>query len=180
VSQAASVLDAEMAKGVLAAHSAAGASPRGFSNAGNPVLRQIHEFVDNLAALWPSLHGGAVKVSTAEQPTRSNPDLLTQLKAPAAVKPGERATVSMALRNSESQAVHLVPTATDLLGSRGGRIAFPLLEFTPSALALEPNEQKDMSISITVPLDTSPGCYSGLLVVTGLEYLRAVIIIDVV
>src|SRR5207249_2150824 len=55
VTQAASVLDDEMAKGVLAARSAAGTAPQSYSNAGHPVLRQMHEFVDNLAALWPHL-----------------------------------------------------------------------------------------------------------------------------
>jgi hypothetical protein len=179
VSQAASVLDEEMARGVLAARSGAGTAPHGYSNASHPVLRQMHEFVDNLAALWPSLQGGAAKGPSTDQLATSDAEPLATLRPRATVKPGERATISMTLRNSESQPVRLVPTATDLLGSRGGRIPNSLLEFTPSEIALEPQEQKDLSISTTVPVEAAPGCYSGLLVVRGLDYLRALITIEV-
>ncbi len=179
VSQAASVLDEEMARGVLAARSGAGTAPQGYSNAGNPVLRQMHEFVDNLAALWPNLQGGAAKGPSTYPPATSDAGPLAEVRPRAAVKPGERATISMTLRNSESQPVRVVPTATDLLGSRGGRIPSSLLEFTPSEIALEPQEQKALAISTTVPVDAAPGCYSGLLVVSGLDYLRALITIEV-
>jgi hypothetical protein len=143
------------------------------------VLRQMHEFVDNLAALWPNLQGGTAKGPSTYQPAASAAGPLAEVRPRAAVKPGERATISMTLRNSESRPVRLVPTATDLLGSRGGRIASSLLEFSPAEIALEPQEQKDLSISATVPVDAAPGCYSGLLVVRGLDYLRALIAIEV-
>ena len=179
VSQAASVLDEEMARGVLAARSTAGTAPQGYSNAGNPMLRQMHEFVENLAALWPNLQGGAAKGPATYQMATSDAEPLAEVRPRATVKPGERVTISMRLRNSESQPVRLVPTATDLLGSRGGRIPYSLLEFTPAEIALEPQEQKDLAISTTVPVDAAPGCYSGLLVVRGLDYLRALITIEV-
>jgi hypothetical protein len=179
VSQAASVLDEEMARGVLAARSAPGTAPQGYSNAGNPVLRQMHEFVDNLAALWPNLQGGAANGPSAYQLATNDPEPLVKVGPRATVKPGERVTISMTLRNSESQPVRLVPAATDLLGSRGGRIPNSLLEFMPSEIALEPQEQKDLAISTTVPAEAAPGCYSGLLVVRGLDYLRALITIEV-
>ena len=179
VSQAASILDEEMARGVLAARSAPGTAPQGYSNAGNPVLHQMHEFVDNLAALWPNLQGGPAKGRSTYQLAASDAEPLANVKPRATVKPGERVTISMKLRNSENQPVRLVPTATDLLGSRGGRIPNSLLRFTPAEIALEPQEEKDLAISTTVPVDAAPGCYSGLLVVKGLDYLRALITIEV-
>lgn len=182
VSQASSVLDEEMARGVLAARSAGPAAPYGRPDASNPVLRQMHEFVDNFAALWPSLQG--VPVAPFQrlvdyQPPASDADALAEVRPPATVKPGQRATISMTLRNSENRAVQLTPAATDLLGSRSGRIPCSLLEFTPSALTLEPQEQRELAIATTVPVDAAPGCYSGLLVVRGLDYLRALITIEV-
>jgi len=183
VSQAASVLDEEMARGVLAARSAGPAAPYGRPDASNPVLRQMHEFVDNVAALWPSLQGAPAQPLqrlVGYQPPASDADALAEVRPRATVKPGQRATISMTLRNSENRAVRLVPSATDLLGSRSGRIAASLLEFTPSECSLEPQEQKDLTIATTVPGDTAPGCYSGLLVVRGLDYLRALITIEVV
>ncbi len=86
----------------------------------------------------------------------------------------------MTVCNSESRPVRLVPAATDLLGSRGGRIACSLLEFTPAEFRLEPQEKKDVAIALTVPAETAPGCYSGLFVVRGVDYLRALITIEVV
>jgi hypothetical protein len=53
VAQAASVLDDEMAKGVLAARRTDATGSYGQLDAANPVLRQLHEVVDNIAKLWP-------------------------------------------------------------------------------------------------------------------------------
>ena len=178
VAQAASVLDEEMARGVLAARGGAGTAALG-SNATHPVLRQMHEFVDSLAALWPKLEGGAAQAPSPYHLAPSDADPLAKVQPRAAVRPGERATISMTLRNSESRPVRLVPTATDLLGSRGGRIPNSLLEFRPAEIALDPQEQKDLAISTIIPVDAAPGCYSGLLVIKGLDYLRALISIEV-
>lgn len=180
VSQAASILDEEMAKGVLAAaRRSAGTAPYGESDAGNPLVRQVHELVDNFAAVWPSLQGLPAQPLAASQPVATEPEALSELRPQATVKPGQRATICMTLCNSESRPVRLVPAATDLLGSRDGRIAASLLEFAPTECRLEPQEQRDLTISTTVPLEAAPGCYSGLLVVRGVDYLRALLTIEV-
>ena len=180
VSQAASILDEEMARGVLAARHSVERAPHGQSDASNPALRQVHDLVDNLAAIWPSLQRVPVQPPAASQPAASAADPLAEVRSPATVKPGQRATISMTLRNSESRSVRLVPVSTDLLGSRGGRIASSLLQFTPPEFSLEPQEQRDMTITTIVPGEAAPGCYSGLLVVRGVDYLRALITIEVV
>ncbi len=179
VSQAASILDEEMAKGVLAAQRSGATAPHGQSDASNALLRQVHDLVNNVAAIWPSLQNPIAPRSVTSPPA-GDTDALAELRPRATVRPGQRATISMTLRNSESHSVRLVPVATDLLGSGGGRIASSLLAFTPSELSLEPQEQRDMAIATTVPAGTARGCYSGLLVVTGLDYLRALITIEVV
>lgn len=179
VAQAASVLDDEMAKGVLAARRDASIARRGDSNANHPVLRQMHEFVDNLAALWPKLQGEAASGHMPHRPATADQVPLATVRPHAAVKPGEQAVISMALRNRESQPVRLLPIATDLLGSRGGRISSSLLEFSPSEVALAPQERKDLAMSATIPAGTAPGCYSGLLVLKGLDDLRALVTIEV-
>jgi hypothetical protein len=106
-------------------------------------------------------------------------DPLAELRPPATVKPGQRATISMTVCNTENRSVRLVPAATDLLGSRGGRIVCSLLEFTPMEFQLEPQEKRDVAIALMVPAETAPGCYSGLFVVRGVDYLRALITIEV-
>lgn len=179
VSQAASVLDEEMAKGVLAARRSSGTARLGDSDPSSPVLRQAHELVERVAAIWPALQGTPAQRLVAPRPVATEADALAEVKPRATVKPGQRATISMTLRNSESRAVRLVPAATDLLGSRGGRIPCSLLEFTPAEFSLEPQEQRDLAIATTVPVEATPGCYSGLLVVRGVDYLRALITIEV-
>jgi hypothetical protein len=180
VSQAASILDEEMARGVIAARRSAGTAPRAYSDASNPLLRQVHDLVENIAAIWPSLQNAPARRPVAYQSAPSEADAVAELRPGATVRPGQRATISMTLCNSESRSVRLVPAATDLLGSRGGRIACSVLEFTPSECSLEPQEQRDLTIAATVPADAAPGCYTGLLVVRGVDYVRALITIEVV
>lgn len=182
VSAAAAILDEEMARGVLAARNVTPSPRPGVPppDQGNALLRQVHDLIDNAARIWPSVQSASVSQFGAPQPVATDADPLAEVRPRETVKPGQRATISMALRNSESRPVRLVPSATDLLGSRGGRIACSLLEFTPSEFSLEPQEQKDLAIATTVPVDAAPGCYSGLLVVRGLDYLRALITIEVV
>ena len=181
VSQAAAVLDEEMARGVLAARRSYGTVPPGQSNPTNPVLRQAHDLVDNIAAVWPGLQGlqGTLNQTPVAPPSAAEIDSLTALKPKTTVRPGQRATVSMTLCNKESIAVRLLPTSTDLVGSRGGCIASALLEITPAELRLEPREQRDLTVTVVVPGETAPGCYSGLLVMKGVDYLRALITIEV-
>ena len=204
VSQAAAILDQEMANGVLAAHRAGPAARHPHLDAGHPVLRQVHELIDNLAGIWPQLHGThgqpvapsvmapstfapsafapSILSSAASSPsaTTGDEDPLAELRPHTTVQAGQRATISMTLFNSEPGAVDLVPAATDLLGSRGGSLAAALLQFTPATCRLEPQAEVALEIRLTVPAHTAPGSYSGLLVVRGVDYLRALITIDVV
>jgi hypothetical protein len=140
----------------------------------------VHDVVDQVAAVWPGLQGGQGQRAGQSRAARNDTDPLADLRPPATVKAGQRATIAMTVCNSESGPVRLVPAATDLLGSRGGRIACSLLEFTPKEFKLEPQEKMDVAIALTVPSETAPGCYSGLFVVRGVDYLRALITIDVV
>jgi len=173
VSQAASILDDEMAKGVLAARRSADAAPRASSYAGNPLLREVHDLVDRIADILPRIQGGAA------QPLAGAADPVPELRPGAAVRPGQRATISMTLSNCEGRPVRLVPAATDLLGSRGGRIGSAHLEFSLSEFNLAPQERSDLTIAIVVPAEADADCYSGLLVVTGVEYVRALITLQV-
>ena len=178
VSQAASILDEEMARGVLAASRSAPA-PHGYQDATNPVLRQVHDFIDSVAAGWPGMHGLAPRLPGAPQPAPVYADPVAEVRPRETVKPGQRATISMTVRNSENRPVCLVPAATDLIGSRDGRIPCSQLQFMPAEVRLDPQEQRDLTIATTVPAGTPPGCYSGLLVVRGIDYLRALITIEV-
>jgi hypothetical protein len=102
-----------------------------------------------------------------------------ELRPPNRLQPGERATLSMTVRNHESRAVQLGPAATPLLGSNGHRIPSQLLEFSPQQMTLEPGASQVLQMTVTVPALCPPGCYFGLLVVTGSDYVRALIAVEV-
>jgi hypothetical protein len=187
VSEAASILDEEMARGVLAARGANQFpyhrdDDHGYRDADHStVLHQMHDVIDNIARIWPSVQGASAQRSGASAATADNGDheALPHLKPASVVRPGQRGTISMMLCNKEDRSVRLTPISTDLISSTGGRIASQLFEFVPGEIRLEPGEQKELQGRIAVPVESPSGCYVGLLVVTGVDYLRALITIEV-
>lgn len=181
VSEAASILDEEMAKGVLAARGANQFPHYRDADPGSTVLRQVHDVIDNIARIWPSMQGAATQWPGASVAAANNGDdeALPNLKPASVLRPGQRGTISMMLCNKEDRSVRLTPISTDLISSTGGRISSQLFEFVPGEVRLDPGEQKELQGRITVPVESALGCYVGLLVVTGVDYLRALITIEV-
>lgn len=178
VSEAAAILDEEMARGVLAARGVSQPSDHRDADQSRTVLRQLHDVIDQIAQIWPTLPTTSPAAS-APPPNASNDDALPSLRPAFVLRPGQRGTISMTLCNNEDRVVRLVPTSTDLISSGGGRMSGQLFEFAPAELQLAPGEQKEVQGRITVPLESALGCYLGLWVVTGVEYLRALITVEV-
>lgn len=175
VTEAVSVLDEEMAKGVLAARDA-GAPPGRRADAGT-VLRQLHDAVDGLARLFPELHGRPNPQTTSV--ASATDTAVPHVKPTSATRAGQRATIRMTLCNREQFAVRLIPTTTDLVGSSGQRLSHDLIAFTPPEVQLEPGASIDVQGQFAIPVGTAPGVYAGLLVVTGIDYLRSLVTIEV-
>jgi hypothetical protein len=175
VAEAASILDEEMAKGVLSARSVGQARRSDRAEESTSSVRQLHDLVDTFASLWPGLAAAAAAPATGAVVS----DALPELKPRSPARPGERAIIQMTVRNKESRAVRLLPAATDLLGNNGDRIASSLLQFAQSEIRLGPGEQTDLEIALTLPREARAACYTGLLVVSGVDYLRALITIEV-
>jgi len=181
ISQAASILDAEMAKGVIAARGANSPVKVSQGMQADSAMSQVHELVENISRMWPALQ------RTAALPQDKTPvsgaggqDSLPTVKPRSALRRGDRGTISMLVCNRENRSVQLGAAATDLLGTSGARISSARLEFVPAELRLEPGQEAEMQCHITVPADCTPGKYVGVLVVTGVDYLRALIVADVV
>jgi hypothetical protein len=181
VSEAASILDEEMAKGVLAARGANQFPHYREAGQSGAVLRQVHDVIDNIARIWPSIQGASSQWPGASVAAANNGDeeALPHLKPASVLRPGQRGTISMMLCNKEDRPVRLMPTSTDLISSTGGRISSQLFEFVPEEVRLDPGQQHEMQGRIVVPVESALGCYVGLLVVTGVDYLRALITIEV-
>jgi hypothetical protein len=181
ISQAASILDEEMARGALAAREASQSARDRNSTPRGDLLRMVHDVVDNIAEIWPTLQAAPdlSKRSSNVIPKVAQPDPIVELEPPA-IRSGQRALVSMTLCNKEEHAVRLTPASTDLVGSSGGRISSQFVDFAPGEVRLEPGEQIHIQIAVRVPSDCAVGCYTGLVVVTGVDYLRAIMTIEVV
>jgi hypothetical protein len=180
VSEAAAILDEEMARGVLAARGARPLSDSSGADPANAVWRQLHDLIDNVSRLWP-MHGMPTAIS--QGPVRGREDArdegTPQLKPASPLRRGQRGTVSMSLCNREDRPVQLTPMATDLISSTGSRIPSSVFEFVPKNVRLEPSAQVDVVGHVVIPSDCTPGRFAGLLVVSGVDYLRAVVTIEV-
>src|SRR5262245_56256621 len=158
VTEAVSVLDEEMARGVLAARDAPVPGRR--ADAGS-VLRQLHDAVDGLARLFPEMQGMPGR-SPAQVPA-SDAAALPHVKPHSASRCGQRATISMTLCNKENHAVRLTPMTTDLIDTAGHRLSRDLIDFVPREVHLEPGASADVQGHLVIPPGTAPGCYAGLL-----------------
>lgn len=181
VSEAASILDEEMARGVLAARDAKPFPRDRDADPTSTLLRQVHDVIDNIAGIWPNLQSASTQWTgpSVAAVNSGHAEPLPELKPASSLRAGQRARISMMLCNKEDRPVRLTPMTTDLIGSTGGRISSQLFEFEPREVRLEPGEQREIQIGIPVPAEASVGCYTGLLVVTGVDYLRALMTIDV-
>lgn len=191
VSQAAAILDQEMANGLIAAQQAPAAAPWRMAGApamapttvglpGADILQQVRDVIDNVARIWPTSGTDGAFTPAASIPTAaSRAPSVVELKPPAPVRPGDQTTITMTIRNREDGPVSLAPAATPLLGSNGERIPVQLLDLGPTEMRLDPGQQQELRVTITIPARCASGCYSGLLVIGGVDYLRALITIDV-
>jgi len=175
VTEAVSVLDEEMARGVLAARDAS--LPAGRPADASSVLRQLHDAVNGLARLFPELQGMPGR-PPAEVPA-SDAAALPHVKPRSASRSGQPGAISMTLCNKENHAVHLTPMTTDLIGAAGHRLSCDLIRFVPPEVHLEPGASADVQGRFVIAAGTAPGCYAGLLVVRGVDDLRALVTIEV-
>jgi hypothetical protein len=192
VPHAASILDEEMARGVIAARDTPARTPSygmpGSSESASPLLKQVHGFIDQIAQALPMLQqmygvqGTAANVGTAENlGTRAsaNLDAIPTLTGTVVAASGQGIRLSMQLQNDEAVRVHLAPHATDLLSCEGARILSKSITFSTPEAVLAPGEKQDLDIDIAVAPNIGAGHYYGLLVIAGVEYLRAMICIQV-
>jgi hypothetical protein len=177
VARAATVLDEEMAKGVMAAHKTPASRSHVQPDASLPMAQQLLEVVGNLNQLLPAAAARTDVIATESLTGAAAQYPILKPKTP--VTAGATTTIRMTLRNGEAASVHLSPAVTDLLGTRGGRIAATQIQCDPQAVSLDPQQEQVLTIQIHVPQHAAPGNYTGTLVVTGLDYLIAAMMITV-
>ena len=105
-----------MAKGVLAARGANQFPGYRDADPSSAVLRQVHDVIDNIARIWPSIQGASTQWPGASVATANNGDeeALPNLKPASVLRPGQLGTH---LHDALQQGGPIGPIDADIDGS---------------------------------------------------------------
>jgi hypothetical protein len=197
IRQAASVLEREVAAGIIATRSLENrfvdvAKVRGSSP--NEVMqrfrRDAHEVIDIvmdlLAVGVQSVEGVAQRAIRITQSARSAGQQqgaganVPTISPEQAAQPGSVVVAEMALENSGDEMRELAGfQASDLIAASGERIEAQQISFDPEPVAIAPHGKARLRIAIAVPLGAQPGVCSGLMMARQMDQVRALIAIEV-
>ena len=148
------------------------------------VNRLIEQFVA-LASRPPSvdLPGSPPIRIPGQQPYADAGTLVVEpapvLAPPAPVAPGGTAQISISLVNEDEQPAQIAFFSTGLIGEDGECISADRVSFQPCELMLSPGQAGEVIVCVVIPAQTRCGVYSGLIRASKLEYLHAVLIVQV-
>jgi hypothetical protein len=194
VSQASTILEEELAAGIGAAKQIeARLLNVAEMRSTNPdevmarFRRDAHEVIDIVLDLLNvptrSLSGLAQRVSVGGGPVdgaAASPADAPTISLPGDVPAGTSATVPFSLENDgDAPTAEFEFQATDLVNAGGQKIPARNVSFEPATLTIPAHDRESVTISVEVPKETSPGVYSGLVLASKLERLRAVLVISV-
>lgn len=95
------------------------------------------------------------------------------------VMAGTATQILIALCNEDATPACLSFLSTGLVGESGATISAANISFQPSRLDLQPGAHAELFVIVQVPSQTHPGVYSGLIRASQLDYLHAVLVIEV-
>jgi hypothetical protein len=194
VQQAASILEEEVAAGIVAARNIEDKmfDTKDLRKESKDALfsrfrRDAHEVVD----IFVDLVGAAAKYGTGmtkrlvtftNQGTE-NEDIpvvgTPKLEMPV-MKPGTTTEVPMTLENKSKAVTDVFSMfSTDLISNQGKRIAASNISFSPQSIRIDPAQAERVEVKVTVPKNTPPGSYSGLVQATNMDQLQAILIVIV-
>jgi hypothetical protein len=195
VQKATSILNEQMAAGVVAAREASRSiSPRLTKPSGPPsgvgeqwrhdAYAWIDTFADWLTRLQRPLSeqmatalgagktSGHVGLDTAHEQ-------VPILRPRGAGQAGGSVHIAFQVHNDDVRPTRIMFCCTDLLSGQG-RILQQHVLCNPQELQLGPDALEEITLQIMVPSGAPPGMYSGLLIAPGLSYLRAIVTLEVI
>lgn len=192
VEQAASILEEEIAAGIVAAKKVeeryvdvnalrSGASEQviqRFRKDAHEVLDILLDLVNLSFTALTGLGERAMKirgvVGTKEKPAARTEESLPELVVAEAVKPGESGMLAMLVENDSDQPTGQVAfVAADLLSLSGDRLDAAHVGFEPASLEVAAHGVDKVNITVSVPEGTPPGQYSGLVLAPAVQ-MRAI------
>jgi len=197
VRQAASILEEEIAAGIVAARqveenllNVKALRAGGADSVIHRFRKDAHEVVDILVDVVGAAVNYAEEMSKRAVSFRvsGNPGRAAQqepgsapfLKVPGVLKSGQSVEVPMTLENSgEAPTEPMRFLSTDLLNPAGGRIPASQIAFKPAALTIKPGGRETVVVQLRIPAGSKPGLYSGLIQSSRADHLRAVLAVEV-
>lgn len=108
------------------------------------------------------------------------PSDIPRLEMPQPLKPGSSTEVPMILENKSEEMTDVFSMfSTDLISNQGKRIGATNIVFTPQTIKIGPLQKKEVVVKVTVPKGASAGTYSGLVQAANMDQLRAILILNV-
>ncbi len=158
----------------------------------NRIRRDTHEavdlFLDALTAVSKQLGilSSTISAQTADIKEKAAP--ATPAKNSIAVithdeplKPGQEAVLYMSLSDEKAvEPVSIQLQKTDFTGTMQHKIHSRHIKLKPSSVVLQPGEEKEIAIHVTLPPDCKPGHYSALLTDNQNQSVKTIISIEVI
>jgi hypothetical protein len=197
VQKAASILEEEIAAGILAAKQVEerlinvreirSANPeevmQRFRRDAHEVVDIVLDVVNAATNSVADLAERAVSIRSVDKSgkaSRAATGGIPTLTVAEPVKAGESAEISMAVENdSDKLTADFSFHSSDLLSSSGHLIPAAAVHFTPTKLSLPPHGGERLKVTLQVPSTTPPGTYASLIQATNLSQFRAVLSVQV-
>ena len=199
VAQAASILEEELAAGIVAARQVEGrfvdveriraadedAVLQRFRRDAHDLVDIVIDLVDVAVTSTGSLGRRAVSLGVPGEgngaPVRDERGpRVPALVVPDPVSPGADARTTLAVENnSDKPTAEFTFACSDLVSAGGRRIPAEAVSFSPELVAVAADDTAKVVVTVAVPASTKPGYYSGLVQAGGLEQVRAVLSLQV-
>jgi hypothetical protein len=190
VEQATAVLASARPSG--SAGSSAGSDAGSVASTQSTQISQLQEQINELIEQVVALAGRPPGLETAAPPSTIFPgqappsdaaDLIVEpapvLSPAGPVAPGGTAQINISLVNEDEQPAQIVFFSTGLVGEDGERIPAERVSFQPRELVLSPGNTGEVIVRVVIPAQTRCGVYSGLVRAPKLDYLHAVLVVQV-
>ena len=197
VFQAASILEEEIAAGIVAAKQVEGRltkSDAAPSASRNTLMkrfrRDLHEVIDmildvvDVAVDYADRQSPSAKGPLGTSPRKSSsPASNGQVGihiATGSVKAGESVAIAMKLENNvDTSTGEFGFLSSDLVSASGDRIAAAQVEFSPAVVSIEPHQTEEVTIAVSVPQGKPAGSYAGVIQTTRVGQPQALLIVEV-
>jgi hypothetical protein len=132
--------------------------------------RQAHELIESLLVTFSQTTG---------EKGAPHQDQVPLLRCAAPVQAGGHGSASMGVANDEDTPSDVSLYCTNFVADSGHEIPSLRVTVSPRRVTIPPRGQAAFAIKIAVSQQTPAGTYSGLIQATGSQYVKAVLLVEV-